>query len=96
MYAHYVHTLYYIHTVDTYMTAVCINVYMIMLNMHTMALVCVWMGMQELQLWLWIAITLRHERVLTFLSKKKLIICTGKKVIFKTYFHSAGLSAKPK
>ena len=32
MYASYIHTLYYIHTVDTYMTAVCVNVYMI--NAH--------------------------------------------------------------
>ena len=31
-----IHTLYYILTVDTYMTAVCINVYMI--NVHIMAL----------------------------------------------------------
>ena len=29
---------YYIHTVDTYMTVICINVYMIMFNVHIMAL----------------------------------------------------------
>ena len=31
---------YYIHTVDTYMTAVCINVYMIMFNEYITALAC--------------------------------------------------------
>ena len=31
---------YYIHTVDTYMTVVCINVYMIMFNMYITALAC--------------------------------------------------------
>ena len=40
MYAHYMHTLYYIHTVDTYMTAVCINVHMIMFNVYITALAC--------------------------------------------------------
>ena len=30
----------YIHTVDTYMTAVCINVYMLMLNVYITALEC--------------------------------------------------------
>ena len=34
------YTLYYTHTVDTYMTAVCVNVYMIMFNMYIMALAC--------------------------------------------------------
>ena len=40
MYAYYIHTLYYMHTVDTYMAAVCINVYMIMFNVYITALVC--------------------------------------------------------
>ena len=40
MYAFYMHTLYHIHTVDTYMIAVCINVYMIMFNVYITALVC--------------------------------------------------------
>ena len=40
IYAYYIHMLYYIHTVDTYVTAVCINVYMIMFNVYIMALVC--------------------------------------------------------
>ena len=31
---------YYIHTVDTYMTAICINVYMIMFNVHITAFAC--------------------------------------------------------
>ena len=30
----------YIHTVDTYMTAVCINVYMIMFNVYIIGLAC--------------------------------------------------------
>ena len=38
MYAYYIHTLYYMHTVD--MTAVCINVYMIIFNVYIMALAC--------------------------------------------------------
>ena len=38
MYAYYIHTLCYIHIVDTYMTAVCINVYMIMFNVYITAL----------------------------------------------------------
>ena len=38
MYAYYVHTLYYIHTVDTHMIAVYINIYMIMFNVYMMAL----------------------------------------------------------
>ena len=40
MYACYMHTLYYIHTVDTYIAAVCINVYVIMFNAYITALVC--------------------------------------------------------
>ena len=40
MYAYYIHTLYYKHTVDTYMIAVCINVYMIMFNVCITALAC--------------------------------------------------------
>ena len=42
MYKHsyYIHTLYYIHIVDTYMTAVCINVHMIMFNEYIMFLAC--------------------------------------------------------
>ena len=40
MYVYYIYTLYYIHTVDTYMTAVCINVHMIMINVYRTALVC--------------------------------------------------------
>ena len=38
MYAYYILTLYYMHTVDTYMIAVCINVYMILFNVYIMAL----------------------------------------------------------
>ena len=38
MHAYYMYTLYYMHTVDTYMTAVCINVYMIKFNMYITAL----------------------------------------------------------
>ena len=38
MYAYYIHTLYYLHTVDTYMIAVCINVYMIMFSVCIMDL----------------------------------------------------------
>ena len=38
MYAHYMHTLYCIHTIDTYMTTVCINVLMIMFNVYITAL----------------------------------------------------------
>ena len=40
MYAYYMHALYYMHTVDTYMTAICINVCMIMFNVHITALAC--------------------------------------------------------
>ena len=40
MYAHYIHTLYYIHTVDTYKSAVYINVYMIMFNVYITDLAC--------------------------------------------------------
>ena len=40
MYAYYMHTLCYIHTVDTCMTAVCINAYMIVLNVYITALAC--------------------------------------------------------
>ena len=40
MYAYYIHTLYYIHIVDTYVTAVCINVYMLMFNVYITALAC--------------------------------------------------------
>ena len=39
MYAYYMHSFCNIHTVDTYMTAVCINVHMIMFNVYTTALV---------------------------------------------------------
>ena len=31
---------YYIHTVDTYMTTICINVHMIMFNVYLTALAC--------------------------------------------------------
>ena len=34
MHAYCIHTLYYIHTVDTHMTNVCINGYMIMFNVY--------------------------------------------------------------
>ena len=34
------HTMYIHYTVDTYMTAVCINVYMIMFNAYIMELAC--------------------------------------------------------
>ena len=34
------HYTYYIHTVHTYMIAICINVYMIMFNVCIMALAC--------------------------------------------------------
>ena len=42
MYVHvyYIHTLCYIHTADTYTSAVCINVYMIMFNAYITALAC--------------------------------------------------------
>ena len=40
MQAYYMHTLYYIHTVDIYMTTVGSNVYMIMFNVHIPALTC--------------------------------------------------------
>ena len=40
VYAYYIHTLYYIHTVDTYITAVCINVCMITFNVCIIALEC--------------------------------------------------------
>ena len=41
MTAYYIHTLYYIHIVDTYMTAICINVYMITsFNVRIMAVAC--------------------------------------------------------
>ena len=39
-YAYHTHTLYYIHTLDTHMIAVYINVYMIMFNVCIMALEC--------------------------------------------------------
>ena len=39
MHAYYIHTLCCMHTVDTYMSAVCINVYMIMFNVYIAALV---------------------------------------------------------
>ena len=38
--AYYIHALYYTHTVDTYMTAVFINVYMIAFNTCITALAC--------------------------------------------------------
>ena len=40
IYAYYTHTLYCMHTADTYMTAVSINVYMIMFNVYITALLC--------------------------------------------------------
>ena len=40
MYVYTMHTLYYIHSVDTYMTAVCVNVYTIMFNVYITALLC--------------------------------------------------------
>ena len=39
-YAYYICALYYIHTVDTYMITVCINVYIIMFNVYITALAC--------------------------------------------------------
>ena len=39
-YVYYLRTLYYIRTVDTYMTAVCINVYMITFSVYIKALAC--------------------------------------------------------
>ena len=41
MYAYYILTLYkYIDTIDTCMTAVCVNVYMILFNVYVTALAC--------------------------------------------------------
>ena len=40
MHAYYIHTLYYMHIVDTYMSAVCINIYMIMFNVCITVLAC--------------------------------------------------------
>ena len=40
MHTHYIHALYYVHTLATYIIAVCINVYMIMFNVCIMALAC--------------------------------------------------------
>ena len=40
MHAYQIHTLYYTHIVDTYRTAVYINVYMIMFNVYIIALAC--------------------------------------------------------
>ena len=40
MFAYYIHTLHNIRTVDTYMTATCINVYEIMFNVYITALAC--------------------------------------------------------
>ena len=40
LYAYYIFTLYYMHTVGTYMVTVCINVYMIPFNVYIMAFVC--------------------------------------------------------
>ena len=40
MYAYYIHTLCYTHTVDIYMTTVCIDVHMIMFNVYVTALAC--------------------------------------------------------
>ena len=40
MYAYYMHTLHYIHAVDTCITAVCINVYMILFNTYMTTLAC--------------------------------------------------------
>ena len=62
MYAYYIHTLYYIHIVDTYMTAVCINVYMIMFNEYITALVC-FDGYKKLQLWLLITLALISDKL---------------------------------
>ena len=38
IYAYCIHTLYYIHTVDTCITVVCINIYMIMFIVYITAL----------------------------------------------------------
>ena len=38
MYAYYIHTLYYIHNLDTYMTTVRINALMTMFNVYITAL----------------------------------------------------------
>ena len=40
MFAYYMHTLYYLHTVDTYMTAAFTNVYMNMFNVYITAFAC--------------------------------------------------------
>ena len=40
MYANCIHTLCYIHTVDTYITAVFINVYIISFIVYRMAVAC--------------------------------------------------------
>ena len=40
IYAYYIHTLYYLHTVDKCMIAVCINVCMIMFNVYITTLAC--------------------------------------------------------
>ena len=37
---HLMYISYYIHTVHTYMTAVCINIYMITFNVYVKALAC--------------------------------------------------------
>ena len=55
MYAYYIHTLYYMHTVDTYMTAVCINVYVIMVNGCITALAC-FEGYARVATLIWIAV----------------------------------------
>ena len=62
MYAYYMHTLYYIHTVDTYMTALFINVYMIMFNESLTTLMFL-MDMQELQFSLLTALVLITDRL---------------------------------
>ena len=40
MHGYYIHAIYYMHTIDTYMTVVCFNVYIIMFNVYIMALAC--------------------------------------------------------
>ena len=62
MYAYYMHTLYYIHSVDTYMTALFINVYMIMFNESLTTLMFL-MDMQELQFSLLTALVLITDRL---------------------------------
>ena len=40
MHAYYIHTLYYMHTADTYMIVICVNVYIIMFIMCITVCAC--------------------------------------------------------